>query len=85
MKRFGCGRKVYEKVKGSDASGPFVYRHENLWEDARKYEARTLEGSGITTAATRFWRGDNFGRKEYEETGAAGGERRGEKEFHPGD
>lgn len=60
-------KEVYEKVKV-----PTLLIHSAAWaltygEDARKYES-ALEG-GITMAATRFWRGDDFGRKEYEETG----------------
>lgn len=70
-------REVYEKVKV-----PTLLVHSAAWaltygEDARKYE-RALEG-GITMAATRFWRGDDFGRKEYEETGHLAAKEEGQR------
>ncbi len=60
-------KEVYEKVRV-----PTLLVHSGAWaltygKNAGKYE-QALEG-GITMAATRFRCGDDFGRKEYEETG----------------
>ena len=56
---------VYAKVKI-----PILLIHSASWalaygKDAKKYK-RALKG-GITMASTRFWYGDEFGKKEYEE------------------
>ena len=63
----GAVKEVYEKVRV-----PTLLVHSGAWalacgKDAGKYE-HALEG-GITMASARFRCGDNFGRKEYEETG----------------
>lgn len=58
-------KKIYEELKV-----PVLLVHSSAWaiaygKDAHRYES-TLE-SGIVMASTRFWHGDDYGKKEFDE------------------